>query len=122
MFKEDYGHQGDVFFRSISELPPAATPKKNECLALGETSGHGHGVCGDVELFQAGPTVYAKVGPKGAKLIHTAAKSMIERNFAANDYPIADHLPIELNPNTTYEFGIHQRYNPYEKALETVAD
>lgn len=118
----DFGHQGDIHFKQVESIPSDAKSIPNQCLALGETSGHGHAIVGDVELLEVGGRFFGKIGGAGAKLVHSKQILLEGNNFAAGDYPVADHPSINLEPGTTYEFGVHQRYNPYTKALENSKD
>lgn len=114
-------HQGDVQLKSC-ELPKSAIKIENTPLAYGETSGHCHALTGDVQMYQDGDTMYAAVGNDGAFLQHIH-ESVYAKNKATNQpLPIADHKPVQLQPNTTYVFGIHKRYNPFARVWQKVRD
>jgi hypothetical protein len=117
----DKGHQGDVQFKETS-LPSGAVPIDHKPLALGEHSGHLHAVTGDVHLFEHNGTIFAAVGNDGAFLQHVH-ESVFKGQYSLNEeLPKADHHPHPLKPNTVYEFGIHKKYNPFQKVFERVVD
>lgn len=117
------GHGGDVQFKAILSLPANAKPIKNVPLAYGEKSGHIHVITGDVELFEVEGSYFAKIGEKGACLQHVH-----ESNFKNEDYistkeiQKADHNSIVIEPNQIIEFGIHKKYDPFQKVWEKVID
>lgn len=115
------GHQGDVQFRTVKELPKEALKIKHRPIALGEHSGHEHILTGDVELFELNGVTYAAVGGDGAMLQHVH-ESKFKGNYATKKViEKADHKPLVLEPGV-YEFFIQGAYNPYKKLMEKVID
>lgn len=115
------GHQGDVQFKA-TKLPKDAVKIAQKPIALGEHSGHCHIVTGDVELFEHDGKIFACVGNDGAILQHVH-ESYFKGNYAIKSVlPKADHNAVKLNPNETYEFGIHKKYSPFSKTFEKVID
>ena len=116
------GHQGDVQFRQIANLPEGAKRSENKPLAYGEISGHVHILTGNVDFFEIEGKTYAVVGNDGARLQH-----VLERNILPNcltkteELPVADHKSILL-PSGTYEFGIQKQYDPFENVFKKVDD
>lgn len=114
------GHQGDVQFRQISELPKGVKLISLKPIALGEHSGHQHILTGDVQMYEVKDTVFAVVGKDCGRLQH-----IHESNFKATngieELPVADHGSIVLEPGV-YEFWIQNQYNPYSKLMEKVID
>ncbi len=116
------GHQGDVQFRSLKNLPEGATKIESKPIALREHSGHMHVLTGDVQHFELNGKLYAAVGGDGARLQHVH-----ESNFTAKcwqtteELPVADHKSHPL-PEGVYEFFIQNSYNPYAKLMEKVID
>jgi hypothetical protein len=119
--KHQQGHQGDVQFKT-SALPANAKAIGHTPIALGEHSGHMHVVTGDVQLYEVNGSIFAKVGEKGAVLQHVHQSVFKNRYDLMEPIEKADHKPVILQPNETYEFGIHKRYNPFEKAWEKAID
>jgi hypothetical protein len=117
------GHQGDVQFRQLSELPKNLKRVKNQPLAYGEHSGHQHCLTGDVELFMADDgTFFAAVGGDGATLQHIHESYFQEKDWVSTkELQKADHNPIHI-PSGTYEFWIQNSWNPYEKLMIAVID
>ena len=116
------GHQGDVQFKMINNLPSNAIKVANKPLAYGEVSGHIHVLTGDVELFEISGITYAVVGNDGARMQHMMENDLTQRCMTeVKELPIADHKSI-LFPPGTYEIGIQKQYNPYEKVFERVSD
>lgn len=115
------GHQGDVQFRSISNLPKGAVKIAHKPLALGEHSGHMHVMTGDVELFEFEGRIYAAVGNDGAMLQHVH-ESHFKNDYAAKEQiAVADHSMHKFDAGV-YEFAIQNTYNPYSKLMEQSAD
>jgi len=116
------GHQGDVQFKQIQNLPADVKQIKNTPLAYGEISGHIHILTGDVEMFEKDDRRFAKVGTKGARLQH-----ILEGNLQpfcmteTKELPVADHKSILLTPGI-YEFGIQKQYDPFESVFKQVMD
>lgn len=106
--------QGDVALRPIGkiEIPETAEKSTDKVLAWGEVSGHAHVVTGDAEVFRVNGKMIVCVGSDGARLEHM--------KFATRAK--ADHGPITLAPNQTYEVLLQNEYNPFAKALERVVD
>jgi len=117
------GHQGDVQFVSLSEIPKSAKEISKKPVALGEHSGHQHVITGDYKMYQDQDFIYADIQKGGAVLQH-----IHESNFTSFDtkkiIEEADHKPITeiLTPNTKFIFGIHRKYDPFLKIWERVAD
>lgn len=103
--------QGDVALRRTSEIKSEETVK-DKVLAWGEISGHAHVITGDAEVFNLNGKMFVVVGGDGAKLEHMKFSSKQE----------ADHGPIVLQPNQTYEVLLQNEYNPFDKVFERVID
>lgn len=111
--------QGDVALRP-AELPKSAQRIDHAPLALGEVSGHAHvveatGPKTDAwEMFRDPETgkTFVCVGADGASLRHVRLHTGEQ----------ADHDPIALAPNTTYEVILQNEYNPEADAFERVLD
>ena len=117
------GHQGDVQFRQLSELPKRLKKVKNQPLAYGEHSGHQHCLTGDVALFAAEDgTFFAAVGSDGATFQHIHESYFKDSDWVSTkEIQKADHNPISI-PAGNYEFWIQNSYNPYSKLMEKVID
>jgi hypothetical protein len=117
------GHQGDVQFRQIENLPKGLKKVKNQPLAYGEHSGHQHCLTGDVELFMSEDgTFFAAVGSDGATLQHVHENYFKESDWVSTkELQKADHNALSL-PKGTYEFWIQNAYNPFAKLMEKVID
>jgi len=116
------GHQGDVQFTQLIELPANAVRVANRPLAYGEHSGHQHVLTGDITLFEIEGRVIAVVGNDGARLQHVHESNFTEKCWAStNEIQKADH-GSHLLPAGTYEFFIQNSYNPYSKLMEKVVD
>jgi hypothetical protein len=116
------GHQGDVQFKMIAELPTKAVRIENKPLAYGEVSGHVHVLTGNVELFKMEGKTYAVVGNDGGRMQHVMENNLKPKCMTeTKELPIADHKSIIFPPGT-YEIGIQKQYNPYEKVFEKVLD
>lgn len=116
------GHQGDVQFATIKEIPKGAKRVKNKPIALGEHSGHMHILTGDVEMFEFDGRIICAVGSDGARLQHVHESNFTEASWTKKDeIAKADHNSHEL-PAGNYEFWIQNSYNPYSKLMEKVID
>lgn len=117
------GHQGDVQFRQITEIPSTAKVVKNQPVAYGEHSGHQHCLTGDVTLFMAEDgTFFAAVGGDGATLQHVHENYFKESDWVSTkELRKADHEPLHL-PTGNYEIWIQNSWNPYEKLMTAVLD
>jgi len=116
------GHQGDVQFSSIENLPKGATKVANRPLAYGEHSGHQHVLTGDVQLFEFEGRVFAAVGMDGARLQHCHESNFTDKCWkTTEEIPVADHAS-HLLPEGTYEFFIQNAFNPYSKLMEKAQD
>lgn len=106
--------QGDVALRPIKKInvPENAEMVENKVLAWGEVSGHAHVVTGDANCFLIEGKMIVVVGSDGAKLEHM--------KFASKEK--ADHGPLTLKANQTYEVLLQNEYNPFAGALERVLD
>ena len=122
MKKEIRGHQGDVQFTAIRELPEGVIKTENKPLALGSRSDHAHILTGAVERYEIGNHVIFEVKSK-AVLQHVTVSAMEnEANWkTTKELPVADHKPIHLKKGI-YEFFIQNEYNPYKKVFEKVID
>ena len=122
--KKHNGHNGDVQFFSIDNLPTTAKKVMNQPVALGELHDHAHVITGDCELFQDEENVfYVKTGAGKSFAQHTFQSLLQNDTYSRQEaIEVADHLPKELLPNTVYKIGIHQKYNPYEKVWEKTVD
>ena len=122
--KKHNGHNGDVQFFSIDQLPSGVKKVMNQPLALGEQHDHAHVVTGDCELFQDDEqNFYVKTGAGKSFAQHTF-QSLLRNDTYSRQEPIevADHLPVELLPDTVYKIGIHQKYDPFLKVWEKTVD
>lgn len=116
------GHQGDVQFARIIEMPKGAIKITNKPIALGEHSGHMHILTGDVQMFEFEGRLIAAVGSDGARLQHIHESNLTDKAWLSPDeLKIADHNS-HLLPAGTYEFWIQNAYNPYTKLMEQVID
>ena len=105
--------QGDVALRKINPKDTKdAQTVQDKVLAWGEHSGHAHTVTGDAEVFEIDGKMIVVTGNDGAKLEHIMFKTKAK----------ADHAPLTLEPNTTYEVILQNEYNPLAGALERVVD
>lgn len=117
------GHQGDVQFVSVQDLPTTSKKIEKQPVALGEHSGHQHVITGDYDLYQEENFLYADIKEGGAILQHIHESNF--KNFDTQEViSKADHHPItkSLKPNTIYKIGIHKKYNPFLKVWEQVID
>lgn len=111
--------QGDVALRQ-AQIPATAERIGHAPLALGEVSGHAHVVetPGEVktnyEMFRDPKTgrTFVAIGNDGAQLRHVRLRTGEQ----------ADHYPITLEPNTTYEVILQNEYNPESDAFQRVLD
>lgn len=116
------GHQGDVQFRSINQIPSGAIAITHKPIALGEHSGHQHVLTGDVQLFEHAGKIFAAVGSDGARLQHCHESNFKPENWkSTHEVAVADHAS-HLLPEGVYEFFIQNSYNPYSKIMEQVID
>lgn len=102
--------QGDVALVPTSKVN--GVKKENKVVAYGEISGHHHTLVGDAELIEAEGKMYVVTGKGKAYLAH----------LKESDMQMADHHPVELEPETTYEVVLQNQFNPYSKLMERVAD
>ena len=116
------GHQGDVQFATVNELPKEAVEIKNSPIAYGETNGHAHIVTGNVKRYEHSGRLFFVVMQLGAMLQHVRISEMDEKAYqTTKELPMADHKPVLLPPGV-YEFWIQNQYNPYKKIFEKVID
>lgn len=116
------GHQGDVQFKSINELPKNAIEIDNKPIALGEIHGHAHVVTGDVKRYEVDNRIFYEIGEKGGIIQHVLINMMtLEKYNSTEILPMADHKPHKLEKGI-YEFYIQNEYNPYEKIMKKVVD
>ncbi|MES2112316.1 MAG: hypothetical protein V4577_26400 [Bacteroidota bacterium] len=116
------GHQGDVQFAFIKELPKGAVRISNKPIALGEHSGHMHVLTGDVEMFEFEGRIITVIGKDGARLQHVHESNFTDKCWTSPDeLKIADHNS-HLLPTGVCEFWIQNAYNPYSKIMEQVID
>lgn len=116
------GHQGDVQFKQIKNIPANAKKIVNKPIALGEQSGHMHILTGDVELFEVEGKIIAAVGSDGARLQHIHESKLTPQAWAkTQEIEKADHNS-HLLPEGVFEFWIQNSYNPYSKLMEQVID
>lgn len=121
--KKIKGHQGDVQFAQVSQLPKGAKKIEQKPLALGERSGHMHVLTGpNVELFEFEGKIFTCVGSDGARLQHVHDSNFKPSCYlSTQELPIADHAS-HLLPEGVYEFHIQNAFNPYSKMMEQVID
>lgn len=116
------GHQGDVQFQYVDQLPAKAIKIANRPIAYGEHSGHQHVITGDVEMFEFEGQIYTVIGKDGASLQHCH-----ESDFSVEDYSKktlvkkADHEAHTM-PSGIVAFFIQNAFNPYSKLMEKVID
>lgn len=106
--------QGDVALRQ-STLPNGAKKISKRPLALGEHSGHAHVVENDTDnwdLFEFEGKMFVVTGHDGAQLRHKHLPTGRK----------ADHEPLVLEPNTTYEVILQNEFNPEADAFQRVLD
>ena len=116
------GHQGDVQFAKLLEMPCNAKKINNKPIALGEHSGHMHVLTGDVQLFEVEGRLLAAVGGDGARLQHVHESNFTDKCWTSTKELLkADHNS-HLLPEGIYEFWIQNAYNPYSKIMEKVED
>lgn len=116
------GHQGDVQFAQLSELPFGVKKISNKPIALGEHSGHMHVLTGNVQLFEFDGRLLAAVGGDGARLQHVHESNFTDKCWkSTEELQKADHNSHIL-PEGVYEFWIQNAYNPYTKLMEQVVD
>ncbi|MFA5299811.1 MAG: hypothetical protein WC389_16630 [Lutibacter sp.] len=120
--KKINGHQGDVQFKTVGQIPQNARKIENKPLAYGEISGHAHVLTGKVDLFELDGKIYAVVGNDGARLQHIKENHITPScMISTKELPVADHKSILLPPGT-YEFGIQKQYDPFEDVFKRVVD
>jgi len=102
--------QGDVALIPTNKIE--GLKKENKTVAYGEKSGHHHICVGDAELIEVEGKMFVSTGSGKSFLAH----------LKEGDMTMADHHPVELTPNTTYEVRIQNQYNPYTKLMEQVQD
>lgn len=116
------GHQGDVQFCQVDNIPTKAVKVQNRPIALGEHSGHQHVLTGDVEMFEFEGRLIAAVGADGARLQHCHESNFTDKCWTTTEeIAVADHAS-HLLPAGNYEFYIQNSYNPYTKLMEKVID
>jgi hypothetical protein len=117
------GHQGDVQFSTIANLPKGAVAVANKPIALGEHSGHMHVLTGpDVQMFELDGRLFTVVGGDGARLQHVHESNFTDKCWTTTEeVQIADHKSHKL-PAGVYEFWIQNAFNPYSKLMEAVID
>lgn len=117
------GHQGDVQFFSIDEIPSSAKKIAKTFFAKSEKSGHAHALCGDYELLELpGQGHIIKVGSDGATLNHTGYSNLTAEYWDKNiALEIADHKSSKL-PEGLYYVGIQRRKKHFSKTWEQVKD
>ena len=108
--------QGDVLLLEVESLPSGAklvkrgNDKRGIILALGESSGHGHGIASrQAREFMHGEDRYVVIGGKGATLSH----EMPDRA------PTGDHAPVKL-PAATFRLVQQREYS--DEMVMLVAD
>lgn len=118
------GHQGDLQFKTVDSLPANAKKIPHTPLALGEHSGHMHVLTGDVDIYETEQeTRFAVIGEKGAWLQHVHEKNFKLLNYAdLKPMQHEDHLPVKIRPNQILEFGIHKKFDPFQKVWNNVID
>src|SRR5689334_9947372 len=83
--------QGDIALIAVRAIKNA-TKVEDNVIARGEVSGHHHRVVGDAQLVEKNGQMYILSGSGRAYLAHLKESDMSQ----------ADHLPLELKPDTTY--------------------
>ena len=134
---KDFGHQGDLNFRTVDSIPEGATDITDSLkdparggftIALGEVSGHAHTIVGEnVKIFekeinceihkQKERRRFIKIVSSPAKLLHgtfTAPGEIKEIE--------ADRHDIEILPVGITEQGFEVGYDPFLKQLKKVID
>jgi hypothetical protein len=121
--KKLQGHQGDVQFKYINQLPAGAKKITNKPIALGEKSGHMHVLTGPaVEMFEYEGRIYTVIGSDGAMLQHCHESHFTAKCWTSKEeIQKADHGAHSLPPGIV-EFWIQNAYNPYKKLMEKVVD
>lgn len=119
------GHQGDVQFFSIAEVPASAKKIEKSFFAASEKSGHVHAMCGDYELFESteAPGHIVRVRSGGVVINHIP-KSLISEKYW--DVPEvlakADHHPTINIPEGVYFFGIQRKADPFAGVFKQLSD
>lgn len=103
--------QGDVALIPTT-IKPNGNKDPKRVVAYGEISGHHHVVVGDAELIVSDGKMFVVTGKGKAALAH----------LKESDFSMADHHPVELAPDTTYEVVTQNQYNPLTKLMEKNLD
>ena len=103
--------QGDVCLVPCKNIK-GAVKVQNNIVAAGEKSGHHHVVVGDGQLVMNYGRMYIVTGKGRSYLAHLKASDMTQ----------ADHLPLPLMPERTYEVRIQKKFDPYANLHEVVMD
>lgn len=103
--------QGDLLFEQITKLPINLKKAKNNILALGETSGHGHQAF-DCEVME---------DEKGEKYLTVEEEAAIRHLLVESGVWTKEHKEVTL-PKGKYRVIQQNEYNPYLKAIQKVRD
>jgi len=98
--------QGDVNIWP-TELPSLAQKRTDRVVRRGETTGHSHRLTGDVELYELGDRIFARVLAGNAAIVHEEHKTQ--------------PLP-PLPDGQVYEFGPTHEYDHFAEKAREVAD
>jgi hypothetical protein len=118
--------QGDVSLIPVDAIPATAkrrdmTKPDARTVALGESSGHGHIITGDVCLFDDGDgTQYIEVAPDD-HLPEGLSTAAIEHLLVASGAWTTEHHSAPLAARR-YEVRIQRQYDPYAHAIVAVED
>jgi hypothetical protein len=94
--------QGDVNIERCA-IPKTAKPRTDRVVATGEVTGHFHAVEGDVEMFELGNRIFARVLSGDCRVIHQ------------------EHGPIALETGE-YEFRRTPEIDHFTDEARMVAD
>lgn len=104
--------QGDVLIERVEVIPPGLTTTQNRIAALGETSGHGHVIDGDVDVYETPEGLYVDVKTADAAVRHLLVDSGVWTR---------EHVEIPIEPGI-YFISRQSERNPYQNAMRFVAD
>lgn len=115
--------QGDTQWYEIETLPESAKRIPKRFIAQSESSGHGHALCGDYEMYETPEKeIFIKVGSDGATLNHTGIKELTPEIWSKNKIlPVKDHKPSFFKEGT-YFVGIQKRKQHFEATWKNVSD
>lgn len=112
----DYALHGDVIITRIKELPKEfgkMEKSKDDCLALGEATGHMHKLFRAIDPDLPGKATFdLRIDKDGIKFLRVLEPTIVRHQ---------EHREITIPPGD-YKIGIQREYSPYEKLARSVAD